>query len=72
MKNGVSGMIPYNHNILSHTLVLAAVFPVFSEIVQEPAVRDHDDFLLRAGLQPATGCASTFLEGFVGWGVTTG
>lgn len=72
MKNGVSGMIPYNHSIVLHTLVLAAVFPVFSEIVQEPAVRDHDNFLLWAGFQPATGCTSAFLEGFVGWGVTTG
>lgn len=72
MKNGVSGMIPYNRSIISHTLVLAALFPVFSEIVQEPSVRDHDDFLLGAGFQPATGCTSAFLEGYVDWGVRTG
>lgn len=43
------------------TLVLAAIFPVLGEVVQESTVRDNNNILLGAGLEPLASCASASL-----------
>lgn len=44
------------------TLEFTAILPVLGEVVQEPAVRDEDNLLLRARLQPAPARAGALLD----------